>query len=50
MVHSYGHDISSGKVREALRRGERRPGVLLSVIRYASQNWLYVSLPSHPVR
>lgn len=49
-MRSYGGDISSEVVREALRRGERRPGVLLSVIRYARQNWLYVSLPSHPAK
>lgn len=40
---SYAPDVSSGAVREALRR--RRPvrGLLSSVARYSNTHWLYVS-------
>ena len=40
---SYAADVSSGAVREALRR--RRPvrGLLSSVARYSNRHWLYVS-------
>lgn len=44
---SYAPDVSSGAVREALRR--RRPvrGLLLSVARYCDRHWLYVSFAKH---
>jgi len=43
IFESYAPDVSSGAVREALRR--RRPvrGLLLSVARYSNRHWLYVS-------
>lgn len=38
-------DISSGIVREALRRGRgQAPGLLTSVERYSGKHWLYVSI------
>jgi nicotinate-nucleotide adenylyltransferase len=36
--------VSSGKVREALRKREPVSGLLKSVERYSDHNWLYVSL------
>lgn len=44
IFESYAPDISSGKVREALRRRTYARGLLLSVARYANRNWLYISL------
>lgn len=44
MFPSYAPDVSSGLVREALRRGTGTPGLLTSVERYSDRNWLYVSL------
>jgi nicotinate-nucleotide adenylyltransferase len=42
---SYAPAVSSGVVREALRRGESEaPGLLTSVERYSDRHWLYVSL------
>jgi nicotinate-nucleotide adenylyltransferase len=41
---SYAPDISSGKVRDALRRRTYVQGLLASVRRYSDLNWLYVSL------
>ncbi|PIZ63279.1 hypothetical protein COY17_00980 [Candidatus Saccharibacteria bacterium CG_4_10_14_0_2_um_filter_52_9] len=41
---SFAPDISSGKVREALRQRQTTSGVLSSVERYSDRNWLYVSL------
>lgn len=42
---SYAADVSSGIVREALRKGQPKvPGLLKSVERYSDRNWLYVSL------
>jgi len=41
---SYAPDVSSGRVREALRRRSHTRGLLASVRRYSDHNWLYVSL------
>ncbi len=41
---SYAPDVSSGKVREALRKRQPAQGLLSSVERYSNRNWLYVSL------
>ncbi len=44
MFASYAPDVSSGRVRQALRQREATPGLLTSVERYSDHNWLYVSL------
>lgn len=44
MFPSYAPDVSSGVVREALRRHQAVPGLLTSVERYSDRHWLYVSL------
>lgn len=44
MFPSYAPHISSGRVRDALRRRQAAPGLLTSVERYSNRNWLYVSL------
>lgn len=44
MFESFAPDISSGVVREALRRRQPVRGLLASVVRYSNQHWLYVSL------
>lgn len=45
MFDSYAPDVSSGIVREALRKGQpAAPGLLTSVERYSDRHWLYVSL------
>lgn len=44
LFESYAPDVSSGKVRKALRSQQAAPGVLKSVERYSNQHWLYVSL------
>lgn len=41
---SFAPEVSSGKIREALRRRKRANGSLKSVERYSDHNWLYVSL------
>ena len=41
---SYAPDVSSGKIRAALRRRSKTPGSLKSVERYSNRHWLYVSL------
>lgn len=41
---SYAPDVSSGKVRDALRERKSAEGLLKSVERYSNNNWLYVSL------
>lgn len=42
---SYAPDVSSGIVREALRKGKAAtPGLLRSVERYSDRHWLYVSI------
>src|SRR5258708_6534890 len=44
MFDSYAPDVSSGKVRDALRKRQQAKGLLKSVERYSDHNWLYVSL------
>lgn len=44
IFHSYASDVSSGSIREALRRRSSVRGLLTSVARYSNQHWLYVSL------
>ena len=41
---SYAPDVSSGKIREALRLRKSVSGILKSVERYSNHHWLYVSL------
>jgi len=41
---SYAPDISSGKVRAALRHRSHTRGLLMSVQRYSNRHWLYISL------
>ena len=43
IFESYAADVSSGKVREALRSRKYVRGLLTSVARYANHNWLYIS-------
>lgn len=44
VFESYAPDVSSQKIREALRSRKTAKGVLKSVERYSDRNWLYVSL------
>lgn len=44
MFQSYAPRVSSGKIREALRRRKKADGILTSVERYSNRHWLYVSL------
>jgi nicotinic acid mononucleotide adenylyltransferase len=44
MFESYAPDVSSGRIREALRRRKSTKGLLKSVERYSDHNWLYISL------
>jgi len=44
MFDSYAPDVSSGRVREALRHHKSTSGLLTSVERYSDRHWLYVSL------
>ncbi|MEK7059626.1 MAG: adenylyltransferase/cytidyltransferase family protein [Patescibacteria group bacterium] len=44
MFPSYAPEVSSGRVREALRLRKPTDGLLTSVERYSDRNWLYVSL------
>jgi nicotinate-nucleotide adenylyltransferase len=44
IIESSAPAISSRKIREALRRREYVPGLLRSVERYSSRNWLYITL------
>lgn len=41
---SYAPQVSSGRVRQALRLNRPASGLLKSVARYSERNWLYVSL------
>lgn len=41
---SYAPEVSSGRVRDALRQRRSVRGLLKSVERYSNRNWLYVSL------
>jgi nicotinate-nucleotide adenylyltransferase len=43
MFKSFAPEVSSGKVRNALRSRSRAKGTLTSVERYSDHNWLYVS-------
>jgi nicotinate (nicotinamide) nucleotide adenylyltransferase len=43
-INSYAPDVSSGKVREALRTRHRVAGILRSVEKYSDRHWLYISL------
>lgn len=43
IFESYAADVSSGKIREALRSRKYVRGLLTSVARYANRNWLYIS-------
>ena len=43
IFESFAPDVSSHKVREALRRRQHVRGLLKSVARYSNRNWLYVS-------
>jgi nicotinate-nucleotide adenylyltransferase len=43
-INSYAPDVSSGKIREALRNRKRVSGILKSVERYSDRHWLYISL------
>lgn len=44
IIESYGAEVSSRKIREALRQRQYVPGLLSSVQRYSNRNWLYISL------
>ncbi|HSX46278.1 MAG TPA: nicotinate-nicotinamide nucleotide adenylyltransferase [Candidatus Saccharimonadia bacterium] len=44
IFESFAPEVSSGKVRQALRERQYAKGVLKSVERYSDHNWLYVSL------
>jgi nicotinate-nucleotide adenylyltransferase len=46
VIRSFAPKVSSGRIREAMRRRTSIPGTLPSVHRYANQNWLYVSVNS----
>jgi len=43
-IDSQAPDVSSGRIREALRAGRYVKGLLRSVARYSDRHWLYVSL------
>lgn len=44
ILASYAPEVSSGKVRNALRHRRSAEGLLTSVERYSDRHWLYVSL------
>lgn len=44
LFDSFAPHVSSGRIREALRRRKPSPGLLRSVERYSNHHWLYVSL------
>lgn len=44
IFESFAPDVSSGKIREALRSRQTAKGTLKSVERYSDRNWLYISL------
>lgn len=44
VIESYAPDVSSGKIRLALRSRQQAQGLLKSVERYSDHHWLYVSL------
>lgn len=46
LFRSYAPEVSSGRIRDALRRRRKAAGVLKSVERYSDKHWLYISLGS----
>ena len=44
LFQSYGDDISSTKIRDALLSGTYTKGLLTSVQRYSNKHWLYVTV------
>jgi nicotinate-nucleotide adenylyltransferase len=44
IFESYAPHVSSGRVREALRKRQSISGLLASVRHYANRHWLYISL------
>jgi nicotinate-nucleotide adenylyltransferase len=44
VIESHAAAVSSGLIRDALRKRTYVPGLLKSVERYSNRNWLYVSL------
>ena len=44
VLPSFASEVSSNKIREALRLSQEAEGTLTSVKRYSNQNWLYISL------
>jgi len=44
IFQSFAPNVSSGKIRAALRRRTKTHGLLASVQRYSDRHWLYVSL------
>jgi nicotinate-nucleotide adenylyltransferase len=44
VIESYAPDVTSGKIREGLRRQQPVQGLLQSVAHYSNRHWLYVSL------
>ena len=44
LLNSHAPEVSSGKIRRALRLGRRAKGSLPSVARYSNRHWLYVTL------
>lgn len=44
MFESFAPDVSSGKIRDALRSNKPTKGILSSVEKYSNHHWLYVSL------
>lgn len=45
LIASQAPGVSSGKIRDSLRRGQSTAGSLTSVARYSNRHWLYVQLP-----
>lgn len=50
LFKSYAPNVSSGRIREALRLRRKAPGVLKSVEHYSDKHWLYVSLAQKPAK
>ncbi len=44
ILNSFAPDVSSGNVRDALRKRQSAAGLLTSVERYSDHHWLYISL------
>lgn len=47
LFQSYGDDISSTKIRDALLSGTYTKGLLTSVQRYSNKHWLYVTVAAN---